>query len=460
MTKGQKKASGGVPSGYLFSNADLKKLIVPLIVEQILAVTVGMADTMMVSSVGEAATSGVSLVDMINTLLINLFAAVSTGGAVVASQYLGQKREDRACMAADQLLFVTGAISLVIMVGAILVRHGLLQLLYGVIEADVMEYALSYLVITALSYPFLAIYNSCAALFRSMGNSNISMRAAFVMNLINIFGDAFLIFVLHLDVVGAALATLVSRMTACMILVYRLHDARLPIHLSLRNGGWKLQPAMIRSILHIGIPGGVENSIFQLGRVLVVSIIAYFGTAQIAANAVANNLDSMGVLPGQAMNLAMITVIGQCVGAMDFRQAEYYAKKLMKLTYAINAACCIGVIITLPLTLRLYGLPAETLRLAALLVALHNGFAVLFWPAAFTLSNVLRAANDVTFPMAVSIASMIAVRIGGGSFLAFAFGLGAIGVWIAMILDWVVRLSFFYQRYQSGKWKLFYHREG
>lgn len=443
---------------YLFSNQDLKRLIAPLIVEQILAITVGMVDTMMVSSVGEAATSGVSLVDMINNLLINLFAAISTGGAVVSSQFLGQKHKDRACEAANQLLVVTGLISVAVMGIAIVFRRGLLELLYGGIEADVMKNALIYLVISAVSYPFLAIYNSCAALFRSMGNSKISMQASIIMNALNVCGDAFFIFVLHMGVAGAAIASLISRMLACVILVCRLCNKNLEIHIMPEHFGWN--QTLVKKILHIGIPSGIENSVFQLGRVLVVGIITMFGTAQIAANAVANNLDSLGVLPGQAMSLAMITVIGQCVGAGDFDQADYYAKKMMKLTYLINGLCCVGVILTMPLTLKLYGLSDTTLKLAALLVLIHDGCAIALWPASFTLTNVLRAANDVKFPMVVSIMSMVVVRIGGGYILAVILGYGAVGIWMAMVLDWIVRVICFVGRYRSGKWKTFYSVTG
>lgn len=439
------------PQGYLFTNQDLKRLIVPLIIEQILAVTVGMADTVMVSSVGEAATSGVSLVDMINTLLINVFAAISTGGAVVASQFLGQRKKERACESAHQLLLVTGLISIAVMAAAILFRRGLLSLLYGGIAEDVMENALIYLIISAFSYPFLAIYNSCAALFRSMGNSKISMQASLIMNVINIFGDALLIFVFHMGVAGAALASLVSRIVECMILVIRLHNKKLDIHISLKEIRWN--GAMIRRILHIGIPGGVENSIFQLGRVLVVSMIALFGTTQIAANAVANNLDALGVLPAQAVNLAMITVVGQCVGAGDEKQTRYYVGKMMKLAYLVNGLCCAAVIVTMPLTTLLYGLSEETLKLAMILVLIHDGVGILLWPAAFTLTNALRAANDVTFPMITSILSMVILRLGIGYVLAVILGMGAIGVWCAMILDWIARSVCFVFRYRSGRWR-------
>lgn len=444
-------------NGRLFSNEALRRLIVPLIIEQILAVSVGMADTMMISSAGEAATSGVSLVDMINNLIINIFAAVSTGGAVVASQYLGHKERKKACEAADQLLMITALIALAIMGLAIGLRRGVLELLYHGIEPDVMQNALIYLVISALSYPFLAVYNSCAALFRSMGNSKISMQVSVIMNLINVVGNYCFIFLLQWGVAGAALASLIGRAAACLILYVRLHNPELEIRTGTHP--FHANGKMIHRILYIGIPGGIENSIFQLGRVLVVSIIATFGTVQIAANAVANNLDGMGILPGQAMNLAMITVIGQCVGAYDFEQAEYYAKKLLKIAYLIGGICCLSVILTMPLTLRLYGLSEETLKLAAILVLIHDGCAIFLWPVSFTLANVLRAANDVRFPMCVSIASMLIFRVGLSYLIAGGLGLGAVGVWIAMVADWIVRTIFFVTRYHSGKWKTFYQRE-
>ena len=436
--------------GAFIYHRDLKKLIYPLIVEQILAVSVGMVDTVMVSSVGEAATSGVSLVDMINTLFINIFAAVATGGAVVASQYLGQKKLRRACESADQLILITGAVSVVIMALSILFRRGFLNLLYGGIAPDVMEYALIYLILSAVSYPFLAVYNSCAALFRSMGNSKISMQASIIMNIINVIGDSVLIFVFHWGVAGAAAASLVSRMTACFILLYRLKNPALDIHIGTsRRINW----IMIRRILHIGVPNGIENSIFQLGRVLVVGIIAMFGTAQIAANAIANNLDGMGCIVGQAMGLAMITVVGRCVGAGDLRQAGYFAKKLLLWDYLVQGVSNGLVLFFLPQLLGMYTLSQETWQLAWLLVMIHAGSGILLWPASFVLPNALRAANDVKFTMFISIFSMMVWRLGFSYILCVQMGMGAVGVWIAMVVDWIFRVLCFVLRFATGAWK-------
>lgn len=437
-----------------FSNKDLKKLIIPLFVEQMLAITVGMADTIMVSSVGEAAVSGVSLVDMVNILIINIFAALATGGAVVAGQLIGARDRERACLSANQLLLVASVISVAIMFLSLLLREQLLRLLFGVIEHDVMENALTYFWITALSFPFIALYNSCAALFRAMGNSRVSMVISLITNMINVVGNAFCIYVLHMGVAGVALPTLISRMAGAVIMLVLIMDNRREVYVRLK--GFRVDFGMVRRILYIGVPSGLENSLFQMGRVLVVSIIATFGTVQIAANAVANNLDSLGTIPGQAMSLTMITVVGRCVGARDYEQVKYYVKKLIKSAYAVTIAMNAAVILSMPLVLRVYNLSDETLRLAAILVLIHDGCAMLFWPVAFTLPNALRAANDVKFTMIVSIASMWIFRIVFSYILGKFMGWGAIGVWVSMIMDWICRLSFFITRYRSGKWQTKY----
>lgn len=322
----------------LFSSKELRKLIVPLIFEQALAITVGMADTMMISSVGEAAVSGVSLVDMINILMFNIMAALATGGAVVTSQCLGAKRREDARNSARQLLYTVIFAGVLIGLIVIFARTLMLRLFFGSIEADVMEHALIYLTISALSFPFLAVYNACAALFRSMGNSQITLKVSVLINLINVAGNAICIFGLHMGAAGVAVPSLISRTVGSIILYLLLRNPNLEIYFS--REPFHLDLRMVKKILYIGIPSGIENGIFQLGRVLVVSIISGFGTIQIAANGVANNLDSVGVLIGQAANLTMITVIGQCVGAGDEHQVRFYTKKLLFITYVPTICLC------------------------------------------------------------------------------------------------------------------------
>lgn len=436
----------------LFSNKDLRKLIVPLIIEQILAIGVGMVDTMMISHEGDAAISGVSLVDMVNHLLITILSALATGGAVIVSQYIGHRDRESANRAAGQLITATTLISIGIALLCLILAGPLLALLFGSIEADVMTSALIYFRISALSYPFLAVYNACAALFRSMGNSKISMFVSTGMNITNAIGNALLIFVFDMGVAGAAWASFISRALAAVVMFVLLLPDKNTVYLRAKSI-FRWEGALIKKILYIACPSGIENGIFQLGRVLVVSIIASFGTVQIAANAVANNLDAMGCIAGQAMNLAMITVVGQCLGAGDTDQAEYFAKKMMKITYAATAIVNIIIFSNLGWILNVYDLSDEARKLALLLIIIHNGFAVFLWPASFTLPNVLRAGGDVRFPMVISVTSMIVFRIVFSLILGVGCSMGAIGVWIAMVLDWIFRSTNFYIRFRKGKWK-------
>ena len=436
---------------YLFSGRDLQQLIIPLLFEQALAITVGMADTMMISSVGEAAVSGVSLIDMVNNLIISVLAALATGGAVVVSQFIGAGHKEKACRAAKQLIYFAGVVTIGVMILTMVGHRGIIGLFFGKIDADVYENAVTYLMITALSFPFLAVYNACAALFRSMGNSKITLKVSLLMNVINIVGNGLCVFVLRMGVEGVAIPSLISRAVAAALLYGLLKDPQYMIHLTKEkfHFEWKI----VRKILFIGIPSGIENGIFQLGRVLVVSIIAGFGTVQIAANGVANSLDAMGCIVGQAMSLAMISVIGRCVGAGDMEQVRYYTKNLMVKSYLYGAVMNSSILILLPWILRLYGLGTETTELAYLLVLIHNGMAIFLWPAAFVLPNMLRACNDVRFTMAISVFSMCVFRIGFSIILGIRLGYGAIGVWIAMLVDWVFRIVCFAVRYFRGKWK-------
>lgn len=436
----------------VFDNRALKKLIVPLVIERFLAVMVGMADTIMVSSAGEAAVSSVALVDLINVLIINVFAALATGGAVVAAQAIGARDMERAGRAANQLIYIISGISLVLMALVLCFKTGLLRLLFGQVEPEVMAGAITYFVISGLSYPFIAIYNGCAALLRATGNSRASMYVSALMNGLNIVGNAILVYGFHQGVAGVATATLCSYIVAAVAMLALLHspDSALRLHHLLR---FRFDPPMMGRILSIGVPNGLENGMFQLGRVLLVSMISTFGTAQIAANAVANSIDNFGIIPGQAIGLAMVPVIGQCVGAEVWDQVRLYTKKLMKIAYFCMALLNAALILCLPLILRLYNLSDEARRYAFLLILIHCGCAILLWPPSFTLPNALRAAGDVKVPMVVSISSMAVVRLGFSAVLGVHFGLGVIGVWIAMVCDWLVRDVCFLLRVRRKLWK-------
>lgn len=437
--------------GTMFDAKQLRQLIYPLIIEQVLAITVGMVDTVMISYAGEAAMSGVSLVDMINNLLISIFAAIATGGAVVVSQYLGSGDRGRASQAASQLITVGTVIATGFMLLSIAGNRPILRLLFGTIEADVMESASIYFLISAWSYPFLAVFNACAAIYRSMGNAKISMQISAGMNIFNAIGNAILIFGFSMGAAGAALSTLAARVLGAIVILVMVTGTGNEVRVKYRDL-LRWERDMVRRILHIAIPSGVENGLFQLGRVLVVSIIALFGTAQIAANAVANTLDSMGCIAGQAMNLAMITVVGQCMGAGEKEQAIHYTKKLWKLTYMITAVINTVILLGLPLILKCFSLSSEAYRYAYILVMIHDGMAIFLWPTSFTMPNALRAAGDVKFCMFISIFSMVVFRILFSVVFGIWLGWGAIGVWVAMVIDWIFRASLFAWRFVQGKW--------
>ena len=427
-------------------------LIIPLVIEQILAVTIGMADTVMVSSAGEAAVSGISLVDSINILLINIFSALATGGAVIGAQYLGKRDRDSACEAAKQLVLSVAALSLVIAVFCLFAKDWLLQMIFGKVEQAVMTNAQIYFFLSALSYPFLAVYNAGAALFRAMGNSKIPMLISAGMNAINIVGNAILIFGFHLDVAGAGIASLVSRIIGCVVVMLLIIRPAYEIHIPALVP-LKIHWDMIKNIMRIGVPNGFENGMFQIGKILVQGLISSFGTAAIAANAVAGNIASLEIIPGSAIGMAVITVVGQCIGARDYDGVKKYVKRLMAITYLSMAILNIPLLFLIPQLVGFYNLSGEAMQIAYEILLLHGICAIVIWPASFSLPNALRAANDVKFTMIIAIASMWIFRIGFSYLLALNLNMGVMGVWIAMIIDWCVRAVFLIWRYMSGKWK-------
>jgi putative MATE family efflux protein len=436
----------------MFSRRFLYTLIIPLIIEQVLMVSIGMADTVMIASAGESAVSAISLVDSITILIVQLFAAFATGGAVVASQYLGNKDHASANAAAKQLILLSLLASITLLILCMPFRRQIISFIFGSIETSVLEGGATYFIYILLSLPFLAAYNASAALFRSMGNSKISLWVSLVMNLVNVAGNAYFIFSLHLGVIGAGLGTLLSRIIGSAIILALLTDPTNQI--SVRNyRHWSLRWDMIKRILHIGIPNGIEGSVFQIGKLLVQGFIAAFGTASIAANAIANSVASFVNIPGGAIGLASITVIGQAVGAKRPDQAVFYGKKLLFAAYIAMIAVAIPVFIFAPKIVPIFNLSAEATELASNVIQSAMIFSSILWPTAFSLPNFLRAAGDAKFTMVVSMVSMWASRVGMSYLLAIVFGWGIYGVWFGMYIDWIFRSICFITRFARGKWK-------
>ncbi|MBQ1213342.1 MAG: MATE family efflux transporter [Clostridia bacterium] len=441
----------------LFSKQDIRKILFPLLVEQILAVALGMFDSMMVSSVGEAAVSGVSLVDSISILLINVFSALATGGAVVCSQFLGHKDAEGARSSAKQLYYAVFAVSSLLMTIALVFSSQILHLIFGKVEADVMAFAKTYFVITAISYPFLGLYNGGAALFRAMGNSKISLYVSLAMNLLNVGGNALLIYGFKLGVAGAAISTLAARIFGAAVMLILSHNRKNTIYV---DNILRFRPSfpIIRRILRIGIPGGMENGMFQVGKLLTQSLVASLPTAIIAANSVANTLASFQYAAGGAVGLTLITVIGRCTGAGEKEQAKHYAKSLLFTAYKIMLITSVLLTIFPKPIIGLFELSTEATDAVLRLVLLHNLATVLIWPLAFTLPHCFRAASDVMFPMVTSIISMWVFRVVCSYIFVLYFHLGVYGVWLAMFCDWLFRGSMFFIRLISNKWLLKYSK--
>lgn len=429
-------------------------MIIPLFLEQLLVMLVGMADTLVVSYAGEAAVSGVSLVNQFNTIFIYLFTALASGGAVVISQYIGRKRADAAGESASQLLLFSVIFSALVSALVLIGNEGMLRLMFGKVEDDVMQACITYLRISAYSYPALAVYNSGAALFRSIGKTSVTMYLSVVSNIINVIGNLIGVFVLHAGVAGVAYPSLISRTFSAVAITFLCFQRKNGVTYARR---WIFQwnVELMRNILKIAIPNGLENGVFQLVKVALSSIVALFGTYQIAANGVAQSIWSLAALAGVAMGPVFITVIGQCMGNRDIQAAEIYFKKLTKITLLLSSVWNFLIFLLTPLFMRFYALEPDTKQLVIWLVLIHNLFNAIAYPFSGALSNGLRAAGDVKFTMYVSVISTIAVRLLLSWLLGVVLQMGVIGIAIAMVSDWVVRAVIFFWRQKSGKWKTF-----
>ena len=434
-----------------FTKEDLRRLIVPLVIEQLLAITVGLLDSVMVSHVGEAAISAVSLVDTVNVLLVNAFSALATGGAVIAGQYLGRREPEKAGHSGQQLLLFMLEASLIIMVLFYLGKGFVLGVVFGQVEPDVAAYANTYYIIVESSIPFLALYSAGAALFRVMGNSKISMWVSVLMNLINAAGNALLIFGLHMGVEGVAIPTLVSRLVAAAAMIVLLKRPGLPLRIE--KFSFRHDRYVVKHILRFGVPNGMESSMFQLGKILLLSTVSVLGTASVAANAISNTVCTFQCVPGNALGLAIVTVVSRCVGAGNYEKARYYAKKLMKSAYLFMDGAIVLILALLPLIIRLYNVSDEAATYARQIIWMHGIAASVLWPASFTLPQALRAAGDTRFTMVVSTVSMWTLRVGLGILLGRYWGFGVLGIWMAMFADWILRVAFFIPRFHGRKWE-------
>lgn len=434
-----------------YSNKDLRKLIWPLLVEQLLVMLVGMVDTVMISVCGEAAVSGVSLVDTVNILMINVFAALANGGAVVAGHFLGQKNKEDAGKAAWQMILFATFSSVGVMVLYLLIHPWILGTVFGSIEPDVYANAKSYLLITAISIPPLAVYNAAAALFRAEGNSRVTMFISILMNLLNIIGNYLLIYVIPLGTAGAAASTTFSRFVAGIVGLILIYHNKKDISLK-GNLTLKLKGVYVKKILYIGLPNSLESSMFQLGKIVLMSLISTLGTSAITANAVSASITNLNIIPGMAINMALLSVASYCVGAGDMKQVKYYTKKIEILTYLCMGTVSVILFFSVSFILKIYNLTPETLELATKIIRYHAIMATLIWTPSFSLPNTLRAAGDVLYPMITSIITMWICRI-GFAYLFTYLGMGVMGVWVAMTLDWALRALLYTVRYLRGKWK-------
>ena len=436
---------------HMFTNRMIRNLLIPVVLEQLLNSIMGTADTMMVSNVGSAAISAVSLVDSINVLVIQAFSALAAGGAIVCAQYIGQRNKEKANESARQVLFIITAISVAVSLICLVFQKPLLSLIFGSVEADVMRASETYFFYTALSFPFIAAYDSAASIFRAQDNTRGPMLISMISNVMNIAGNAVMIWGFHMGVAGAALSTLISRIFCAVVVLIQLRKDRQEIvvrdYIRIRPN-W----SMIKRILGIGIPSGVENSMFQLGKLAIQSTVSTLGTAAIAAQAMTNILETLNGIAAIGVGVGLMTIVGQCIGAGRQDEAVYYIKKLCIIAEVIIIVSCLGVFaLTKPITI-LGGMEKESADMCFHMVMWITIVKPIAWIMAFIPGYGLRAAGDVKFSMITSCCTMWACRFCLCVFLIRRLGFGPMGVWIGMFADWTLRSIIFTWRFHSRKW--------
>lgn len=437
-----------------FTNSDLKNMIAPLFAEQLLVLLVGIADTLVISYTGEASVSGVSLVNMVNTIFIYLFTALASGGAVVISQYMGKQEQALAGESASQLLMFSGILSAALMIPVLAFKGPLLRGLFGAVEPGVMDACLVYLRISAYSYPAIAVYNAGVALYRSLGKTKVTLKISLVSNVINLIGNLIGVFVLKAGVAGVAYPSLIARAFSAIAISSLCFRKSNGVYYR-KKWVFSWNAGLLSKILRIAVPNGIEKGLFQLVKVAVSSIVALFGTWQIAANGIAQSIWSMAALCGLTMSPVFITVIGQCMGAGDSEEAEYYFKKLTKITIIISLLWNGLILAATPLLMRFYALEAQTKALIFQLVLIHNLFNAVAFPFSGAVSSGLRAAGDVKYTTIVSILSTAVGRLILSWLFGMVFNMGVMGIAAAMCCDWTFQAILYILRVRTGKWKYF-----
>ncbi len=451
-----RKNSDRTPEGLYrpFSRGDLLRLMTPIVVEQSLATLVGLVSTIMVAVVGESAVSGVSMVEFIMAFFFAVFAALSAGGTVICGQYLGRGERGKARGAADQLLRFSVLTGLAVTCAVWFSRDIILDGIFGSIEPDVRQDALTYLNLVLFAIPSMPVYCACAAIFRTVGSTRLPMFASMVMGFLNMSGAGLAVYVLDAGTFGVGVANLISRWAACVFLLVLCCTRSFSLRPYLRLTV-PLRWGVIVRILRIGVPFGFENGLFHVGRIAILGLVATYGTSAIAANAVAGTLCFFLVLPGMSVCLGGTAVISRCVGAGDYEAARHYTRALLKLAYAAHLAVALFALPVLPHVLALYGLPADTTATAHTIVLWHLVMDVIFWPLAFCLPITFRSAGDARYPMVVAILDMFLCRVFLAWVFGTVFGMGVLGTWYAMFCDWVVRVIFFVHRYRGTRWTTF-----
>ena len=438
-------------NGARFTNRQLLIFLIPVIFEQLVVAGLGIADTFMVSSLGETAIAGVALVNRIDNFAKQFFIALATGGSVVLAQYIGAKNHQSAQIALKENIKVVVSLGFILMLIMVFFKDSILTLLFGKADKDVLEISRSFFTVTALSYPFVSLYYAATAVFRAMGESKTPFAASIAMALVNIALKYIFIFKMNMGVSGAALSTLFAMALVGLVLVFLLRSPKNEVPLcGLMN--LRFNRVITAKILAVSVPNGIEQGMFQLGALAIAGLVSALGTASIAADSIARTVSPFIHCIGTSFNTVMIMVIGQCMGAGHTDESIFYTKHILKLDYLITIAVAIIFMIFLNPLISIFNVSKQVHTLSFYIMVLYITCTCFIYPTSFALASMLRGAGDTKFVMVVSTASMFLFRIGAAYIFVYIFKAGIIGTWLAMVSDWVIRSIIFIIRFKSLKW--------